>query len=53
MCPLRITKGLIGEESVDFKQMKEAGAIALSDDGRPVVDTNCLVEAMKKARNLE
>ena len=47
-----ITKSLIGEESVDFKQMKEAGAIALSDDGRPVVDTNCLVEAMKKAPEL-
>ena len=32
--------------------MKEAGAIALSDDGRPVIDTNCLVEAMQKAPDL-
>ncbi len=32
--------------------MKKPGAIAFSDDGRPVVDTNCLVEAMKKAPEL-
>ena len=47
-----ITKGLQGEELCDLDALREAGAVALSDDGRPVVDTACLVEAMRRAPEL-
>ena len=47
-----ITKGLQGTELCDLKALREAGAMALSDDGRPVVDTTCLVEAMCRAPEL-
>lgn len=47
-----ITKGLGGSEATDIEALKNAGAIALSDDGRPVVDTRHLVSAMKKAPEL-
>lgn len=44
-----ITKGLKSEEPTDLKELKEAGAVALSDDGRPVENTKILIDAMKKA----
>ncbi|MBQ1985978.1 MAG: dihydroorotase [Clostridia bacterium] len=47
-----ITKGLQGAELCDLEALREAGAVALSDDGRPVVDTACLVEAMRRAPEL-
>lgn len=47
-----ITKGLKSEEPTDILELKKAGAIALSDDGRPVINTRFLSEAMKKASQL-
>ena len=47
-----ITKGLKSEEATDLQELKDAGAIALSDDGRPVEDTAMLISAMKKAPQL-
>lgn len=47
-----ITKGLQGAELCDLDALRDAGAVALSDDGRPVVDTACLVEAMRRAPEL-
>ncbi len=47
-----VTKGEKGEEIVDFKEMKNAGAIAFSDDGMPVVNSNIMREAMIKADSL-
>ncbi len=44
-----VTKGLKGTEPTDIEALREAGAIALSDDGRPVIDTKLLQNAMKKA----
>lgn len=44
-----ITKGLKSEEPTDLEELKNAGAIALSDDGRPVENTKFLSDAMKKA----
>lgn len=44
-----ITKGLKSEEPTDIDELKNAGAVALTDDGRPVEDTKLLSEAMKKA----
>lgn len=47
-----ITKGMRGEELTDLKALREAGAIALSDDGVPVKNTACLLEALRRAPGL-
>lgn len=47
-----ITKGLKSEEPTDLEELKNAGAVALSDDGRPVVNTKFLSDAMLKALQL-
>lgn len=47
-----ITKGLKSEEPTDLTALKEAGAIGLSDDGRPVENTGFLRDAMKRAPGL-
>ena len=47
-----ITKGLRSEEATDLDEMKSAGAVALSDDGRPVENTQMLINAMKRAPEL-
>lgn len=44
-----ITKGLQGEELTDLVGLCQAGAIALSDDGRPVINTRRLLEALEQA----
>ncbi len=47
-----ITKGLMSKEACDLDELKAAGAVALSDDGRPVEDTKMLINAMKRAPQL-
>lgn len=47
-----ITKGLKSEEPTDLDELKAAGAIGLTDDGRPVENTKYLSDAMKKAPTL-
>lgn len=47
-----ITRGLAGSELCDISALQRAGAIALSDDGRPVVDTRCLLEALRQGKEL-
>jgi len=44
-----ITKGLRSEELNDLAALRDAGAIALSDDGRPVVNTLLMAQAMRLA----
>ena len=44
-----ITKGLQSKEPTDLAELKEAGAVGLSDDGRPGVNTVFLRSAMKRA----
>lgn len=44
-----ITKGLEGTELCDFEALKKAGAVAVSDDGRPVKNARIMGEAMIKA----
>ncbi len=44
-----ITKGLAGEELCDFEALRKAGAVAVSDDGRPVKNARIMGEAMIKA----
>ena len=47
-----ITKGLKSLEATDLEEVKNAGAVALSDDGRPVENTEMLKNAMIKAPQL-
>ncbi len=44
-----ITKGLKGEELAEIGEMKKAGVVALSDDGRCVMDARVLRHAMDYA----
>lgn len=45
-----VTKGMQGQELTDFRELKEAGAAGLSDDGIPIKDSKLMYEAMAKAR---
>ena len=47
-----VTKGEKGEELIDFKAQKAAGAIAFSDDGMPVENAKMIREAMFKANEI-
>ena len=47
-----ITKGLKSRELTDIESLGDAGAVALTDDGRPVEDTALMAEAMLKAESL-
>ena len=47
-----VTKGEQGEELVDFEELKNAGAIAFSDDGMPVVNSNIMRQAIIRADKL-
>lgn len=47
-----ITKGLKSEEPANWRELRRAGAIALSDDGRPVENTRFLAQAMLQAMEL-
>ncbi len=44
-----ITKGLKGEELCDFEELKKAGCVAVSDDGKPVKNARIMAGAMVKA----
>src|SRR5882762_294044 len=45
-----ITRESKGEELAEMAEMKQAGAVAVSDDGRPVMDSQVLRHAMEYAR---
>lgn len=44
-----ITKGLKGEELCDFNELRDAGCVAVSDDGKPVRNARIMARAMVKA----
>lgn len=48
-----VTKGEKGEELVHFKELKQAGAIAFSDDGMPVVNARIMRQAMIEADKVD
>ncbi|HEX4232528.1 MAG TPA: dihydroorotase [Bryobacteraceae bacterium] len=48
-----ITKGSAGEELSSIASMKEAGVVAISDDGRPVMNARVVRRAMEFARSLD
>ncbi|HHW70725.1 MAG TPA: dihydroorotase [Clostridiales bacterium] len=45
-----ITKGLQGKEITEIGELYEAGAVALSDDGMPVKDSNVMKLALQYSR---
>ena len=47
-----VSKGEKGEELIDFEEMKNAGAIAFSDDGMPVVNSKTMRQAIIEADKL-
>ena len=46
-----ITRESKGEELAEMAEMKDAGAVAVSDDGRPVMDSQVMRHAMEYARD--
>ncbi len=46
-----ITKGSAGEELASIGSMKSAGAVAISDDGRPVMNARVMRRAMEFAKS--
>jgi dihydroorotase len=48
-----ITKGLEGRIPCDYDQLKQAGAVAISDDGKPLLDSRIMRLAMEKAGQLK
>ncbi len=44
-----VTRGLAGRELTDFRALAAAGAVALSDDGRPVADAALMRRALSLA----
>jgi dihydroorotase len=47
-----ITKGSAGEELASIASMKKAGIVAISDDGRPVMNARVIRRAMQLAASL-
>jgi dihydroorotase len=48
-----ITEGLKGESLAEMGEMKDAGIVAVSDDGRPVMNAELLRRAMEYARTFD
>ena len=48
-----ITKGEKGEAITEFEDLKRAGAIGFSDDGRPVFNSKIMRDALERASILE
>lgn len=47
-----ITKQLMGKELVNMDHLKSLGAVGFTDDGLPIMDTDVLLKAMEKAKEL-
>jgi dihydroorotase len=48
-----VSQGLKGEKLSNFGDLKEAGAVALSDDGKPVANSGVMRHALEYARNFD
>ena len=47
------TLGSLGEKLTDFAALKKAGAVAVSDDGRPILDDRVMRSALRTAARLK
>ena len=45
-----LSKGLEGQQLAEYGELKEAGAVALTDDGKPVSDSQLMRRALEYAR---
>lgn len=43
------TRGSVGESPTDFAALREAGAVAVTDDGKPILDDNIMREVLALA----
>ena len=48
-----ITRGSLGEALADHAELKDAGVVALTDDGRPVMSAGVMRRALEYARDLD
>ncbi|MBW2538526.1 MAG: dihydroorotase, partial [Deltaproteobacteria bacterium] len=48
-----ISKGLFGNSLSEYGDLKKAGAIALSDDGNPVMDSQLMRKALEHAKEFD
>ncbi len=48
-----ITRGLAGEDLTEMAELKEAGAVAVSDDGRPVMNSMVMRRALEYSRTFD
>src|SRR5713226_5380199 len=48
-----ITKGSAGEQLAAIGSMKNAGVVAISDDGRPVMNARVMRRAMQMAKSFD
>src|SRR5436190_5479916 len=48
-----ITKGQKGEELAEIAEMRDAGIVAVSDDGRPVMNAELMRRALEYARTFD
>lgn len=48
-----VTKGQKGEELTEMGELKEAGAVALSDDGKPIMSSQLMRLALQYAKGLD
>ncbi len=44
-----VSRGSLGKEMADFGEMKEAGAVAVTDDGHPVTDSQLMRRSLEYA----
>ena len=47
------TMGSMGEELTDFAALKKAGAVAVSDDGKPILEDRIMGDALRAAARLK
>jgi dihydroorotase len=48
-----ISRGLAGEHLAAFEELRDAGAVAVSDDGRPVMNSLLMRRALESARDFD
>ncbi len=48
-----ISKGFKGEELVNMEKLKNIGAVGFSDDGLPIMNSDTILKAMNKAKELD
>jgi dihydroorotase len=48
-----ITRGSLGDQLADMAELKEAGCVCVTDDGKPVMSAGVMRRALEYARDLE